>query len=101
MQTTKTAADVEAAVRRFIADNYLFGAGPESIKDTDSFLAQGIINSMGVLELIAFLESTYGIKVGDDEVVPENLDSVKLVADYVRRKQGQPGNNGVGTTHAS
>ena len=76
MQTTKTAADVEAAVRRFIADNYLFGAGPESIKDTDSFLDQGIINSMGVLELIAFLEYTYGIKVGDDEMVPENLDSV-------------------------
>ncbi|HVK18923.1 MAG TPA: acyl carrier protein [Fimbriiglobus sp.] len=100
MQTPKTGADVETAVREFIAENYLFGAGPESISDTDSFLAQGIINSMGVLELITFLENTYDIKVGDDEVVPDNLDSVRQVAAYVRRKLGSPGNNGTGSGHA-
>jgi acyl carrier protein len=88
MHSPDTTTDVEAAVRAFIADNYLYREGVGSIADTDSFLARGIIDSMGILELVTFLESTFGISVADDEVVPDNLDSVAKVAAYVRRKLG-------------
>jgi acyl carrier protein len=85
---TMPMTDVDATVRTFIADNYLYREGIGSIADTDSFLTRGIIDSMGILELVTFLESTFGISVTDDEVVPENLDSVARVAAYVRRKLG-------------
>ena len=100
MQSPNTTTEIEAAVRAFIAENYLFKATSESLSDTDSFLALGIINSMGVLELINFIESTYGIRIDDDEVVPDNLDSVRRVTDYVRRKLGHAVVDVV-TTHAS
>jgi acyl carrier protein len=89
--------DIEAAVRAFIADHYLYREGVGSIADTDSFLARGIIDSMGILELVAFLEQTYAIRVADDEMVPENLDSIRRVSDYVRRKLAA---NAVGAVHA-
>jgi acyl carrier protein len=59
-------------------------------KDSDSFLEGGIIDSTGVLQLVAFLEETYGISVGDDEVTPENMDSIENVSAYLRRKLGGP-----------
>jgi acyl carrier protein len=80
--------DIETAVRAFIADNYLYREGVGAIADTDSFLARGIIDSMGILELVTFLESTFGISVADNEVMPDNLDSVAKVSAYVRRKLG-------------
>ena len=79
---------VETQVRNFIVENYMYGQGPESLKDTDSFLALGAIDSAGILELVAYLEETFGIQVNDDELLPENLDSVTQVAAYVRRKTG-------------
>ena len=88
---TATGADIEATLRKFIAENYLYREGVDSIADTDSFLAGGIINSMGILELVTFLESTYPIRVADDEVVPDNMDSIRQVAAYVRRKLAYPG----------
>ena len=72
-------------VREFVVDNFLFGEG-ESLKDDTSFLEEGIIDSTGVLELIMFLEETCGIKVEDDEVVPENLDSLHNIARFIDRK---------------
>src|SRR5229473_731587 len=78
---------VEDEVRVFISDNLLFG---EDVKfsDEDSFLEEGIIDSTGILELIHFLEERYGFYVEDDELVPENLDSVSRLVKYVRRKCG-------------
>ena len=92
-----TEADVASAVRQFVAENYLYQEGDASLADTDSFLAKGIINSMGILELVTFLESTYPIRVADDEVVPDNLDSIRQVAAYVRRKLAAAA---VGACHA-
>jgi len=94
MHSPQATGDVEGTVRGFIADNYLFRAGG-SLSDTDSFLASGIIDSMGILELVSFLESTFGISVADEEVDPDNLDSVSKVAAYVRRKlAGRAGHAG-------
>jgi acyl carrier protein len=82
--------NIEAAVRKFIAESFMYREGVESLKDTDSLLDQGLIDSTGVLELVFFLEKTFAIKVKDDEVVPENLDSVSQIAAYIRRKVPQP-----------
>ena len=72
-------------VRQFIVNNFLFGDGGR-LQETTSFLQSGIIDSTGILELITFLEESYNIKIQDDELVPENLDSVVNVAVFVARK---------------
>lgn len=74
-------------VRDFIADNFLFRAENEALGDDQSLLDSGIVDSTGVLEIIAFLEQTYEISIADSEIVPENLDSVGRIADYVERKR--------------
>jgi acyl carrier protein len=78
-------SDIEQNVRDFVVTNFLFGQ-PLQLDPTDSLLEKGIIDSTGVLELIAFLESQYGIAMEDGEVVPENLDSLHNIAAFVARK---------------
>lgn len=73
------------ALRAFIAENFLFRADAD-ISDDQSLLESGVIDSTGVLELIAFLESTYGISIADEEIVPDNLDSIDSMASYLARK---------------
>jgi acyl carrier protein len=72
-------------VREYIVENFLFGEG-DSLKEDTSFLEEGIIDSTGILELVMFIEETYGIKIEDDELVPENMDSLKNIAQYLGRK---------------
>jgi acyl carrier protein len=78
-------ADVKGAIRNFIIENFLFG-NADGLKDDTSFLEEGIIDSTGVLELVTFLEETYEIQVDDEELIPENLDSIDNVAAYLERK---------------
>ena len=78
--------DISPAIRRFISDNFLFRENLDSISDDASLLEAGVIDSTGVLELVSFLETNFGIEVADDEMLPENLDSVRAIAGYVRRK---------------
>ena len=73
-------------IRKFISENFLFGKEPEGLTDDDSFLEKGIIDSTGVLELVAFIEETFGVKVADDELIPENLDSVNNLVNFVEKK---------------
>ena len=80
------AATVERAVTTFIVDNFLFGQQDRPLGNSDSFLESGVIDSTGVLELIAFLESRYGISIDDEELVPANLDSIDRVSGFVDRK---------------
>lgn len=77
---------IEPAVRQFIAQNFMYREGIHSLTDEQSLLDRGLIDSTGVLELVFFLEKTFAIKVGEDEVIPENLDSVQQISSYVRRK---------------
>lgn len=84
--------DIKTAVREFVVENFLYRDGAEGLADTDSFLEGGLIDSTGVLELVTFLESSFGIRISDPEVVPENLDSVERVAAFVRRKRGAVSN---------
>jgi len=72
-------------IREFVITDFLFGDGA-SLKDDTSFLETGIVDSTGILELITFLEQTFGIKVNPEEALPENLDSVAKAAAFVQRK---------------
>ena len=74
-------------IRKFVVSNFLFGEA-EKLTDTTSFLDAGIIDSTGILEIVSFLEEKFGITVDDDELLPENLDSVEAVAGYLGKKTG-------------
>ncbi|MBW6423281.1 acyl carrier protein [Rhizobium sp. XQZ8] len=75
----------ESTVREFIAENFLFRADVE-VSNSQSLLETGVMDSTGVLELIAFLEQTYGITVADNEIIPENLDSIDNMTRYLASK---------------
>ena len=82
---TPTETQYSNEIRNFIVDNFLFGDA-SSLQDDASFMDSGILDSTGVLELVTFLESTFGIKVTDREMVPENLDSVNRASAFSARK---------------
>jgi acyl carrier protein len=92
-------AQVEAAVRDFIAGNFFFQDGGDAVATDDSLLAAGVIDSTGVLELVTFLESSFGIRVADEDIVPDNLDSVGRITAYVKRKLAADPNE-VGLSYA-
>ncbi len=79
-------ADTVATIRQFIFDNFLFDAAEEDLGNDDSFLEQGVIDSTGVLELVEWLEETFDISVDDEELIPENLDSVNQLAAFITKK---------------
>lgn len=76
--------DIKATLTTFVIDQFLFGQG--TIDENASFLEGGILDSTGVLEMVAHIETTYGIKVENDELIPDNLDSVASIAAFVGRK---------------
>jgi acyl carrier protein len=78
---------IEEKIRDFIVENFLFGESDNGLESTDSLLDRGIIDSTGVLELVSYLEETYEIEVEDEELIPENLDSIAAVTAYIQRKQ--------------
>ena len=73
-------------VRNFIIENFLFDED-ENLKDDTSFLESGIIDSTGILELIEFLEEIFGVTVEDEEMIPENFDSIANVVQYLKKKK--------------
>ncbi len=78
--------DVRAQLRDFIVDNFMMGQDGTALTDAGSLLELGIIDSTGVLELVGFLEETFQITVEDDDLVPNNLDSVDNLVKYVQGK---------------
>jgi acyl carrier protein len=74
-------------VREFIARNFLFSDQGFTYADDDSFLEEGIIDSLGIIELVAFVEKDFSIKVGDQELLPANFDSVAKLTAFITRKQ--------------
>lgn len=81
---------IKEQVKAFLVDNLMMGMSGESLADDTSFLDRGIIDSTGVIELISFLEETFGIHVEDEEMVPENLDSLAAIERFVRDKSQVP-----------
>ena len=80
---------IEQQIAAFIASKILFSKNGYSYPYEASFLEEGIVDSTSVLELVLYTEKTFKISVDDAEITPDNFDSVKKLADYVRSKQGK------------
>ena len=77
---------VESQIKEYIARNLLFSDNGFQYSDEASFLDEGIVDSVGVMELVAFVEDQFDIKVNDSEVVPDHFDSVSKLAAFIRQK---------------
>ena len=78
--------DTKATIKRFVIENFLKGNNSINLLDDSSFIEDGVIDSLGVLELVAFLEETYDFRVEDEELATENLDSINRLVAYVNSK---------------
>jgi acyl carrier protein len=79
--------DVPRDIRRFMREE--LGRELESVRDEESLLEAGIVDSLGVLALVSFIERQYGIRVTEDEMMPENFDSIAAIAAFVGSRRGQ------------
>ena len=82
--------DIKTKIKEHIATNILFSDQGFAYADDASFLEQGIIDSIGFMELVAFVEKEFGIQVGPQELVPDNFDSVNKLARFVTTRQANP-----------
>ena len=78
---------IEAQIREFLAANFFLGDDPAGLPGSTSLIEAGVIDSTGVLELVGFLEETFDIRIRDDELVPENLDSIDNIVQFVTNKR--------------
>lgn len=79
--------EIRSEIRQYIVDSFMMGRDADELADEGSLLDLGIIDSTGVLELVGFLEETYDISVEDEELVPDNLDTVNNLVSFVERKR--------------
>jgi acyl carrier protein len=78
---------MESEIRSFLAEIFFLGDDPASLAGSASLIGSGIIDSTGVFELVGFLEEQYAIRIEEDELVPENLDSIDNIVAFVARKR--------------
>ncbi|MCJ8502108.1 acyl carrier protein [Desulfatitalea alkaliphila] len=79
-------SDLKQTIKTFIVNNFTFG-DETMVTDTDSFLETGIIDSTGILELVEFIEKEFFITIEDDELIPENLESIDKIEQFLQRKR--------------
>lgn len=79
--------ETKSKLREFITENFLFGSDEDRFKDEDSFLDNGIIDSTGVLELVSYIEEEFGLEVKDEELIPDNFDSLNKLVTYIENKK--------------
>ena len=77
---------VETDIREFVTDNFLFGRKNVSLSGDDSLLEEGLIDSTGVLELVMFIEGKFDVTVEDEDLVPDNLDSINCLISFIESK---------------
>ena len=82
-----TMSETLKKLREYILDNFLFTEDENALENDDSFMEKGIIDSTGILEVVTFIEEDFGFKVNDEELIPENLDSVNNLAAFIQRKK--------------
>ena len=80
-------SSIKDQVRQYITDNFIMGSDEQPFSDADSLLELHIVDSTGFLELIVFIEDTFGIQVADEDMVPENLDGLNAIDAFVNRKK--------------
>lgn len=89
MTAERSVRDIRGQLRGFIRDNFMSAGSEEGLRDDLSLMEEGIVDSTGVLNLVMFIEETFGIQVRDEELVPENLDSIDRLVAFVKRKTGR------------
>lgn len=80
--------EVTQKIRSFVIDNLLFGEADDRFSNDDSFFEKGVVDSMGILTLVEFVKEEYAISIEDEEIVPDNWDSVHRIAAFVQTKLG-------------
>ncbi len=80
--------EIKPTVRDFIYSNFMLARHDLELLDSDSLFDKGVIDSTAVLELVAFIEKTFELSIGDEELVPDNLDSIDNIINFVQRKKG-------------
>lgn len=80
--------DIAITVRDFLTENFFFGQGDGYFSDDDSFFEKGLVDSVGILTLVEFVRERYAITIEDEELLPENWDSVHRIATFVENKLG-------------
>lgn len=80
--------NIEQELRTFVIETFLFGDAAQAPAREESFLEKGIIDSTGVLELVQFVEEKFGIRLADEELIPENLDSLARLSAFVQSRMG-------------
>ncbi len=88
MRMSQKAAVIGSKIRGYILENLLFSSNPSDLDDGASLLELGIIDSTGVLEIVMFLESEFGLAIKASDMLPENFDSVHNMVRFVQRLQG-------------
>ena len=84
--TEEHGQDIKSELRKFIINNYLRGAKDFKLSDRDSFLENSILDSIGVIEVTAFIQQKYGIQIKVSEIMPENFDTLNNLERYILRK---------------
>ena len=87
LKSNLTKEDIVTNIKDFIVQNFMFGNDSEGINPDDSFMENGIIDSTGILELIEYSEETFGISIDDSELIPENLDSLNNISNFILLKR--------------
>lgn len=87
-KSMSTETEIQQKIRDFIAETFLIGDEKDSFDNADSFMATGIVDSTGILEIVVLLESEFEMTIEDEEMTPSNLDSVNNLAGFVMRKTG-------------
>jgi len=86
---TSEKQEIMEGIRKFIIENFLFGNESEMTSECESFMENGIIDSTGILELIEYVEDEYSITVKDNELIPENLDSLNNISAFITSKRAK------------
>jgi acyl carrier protein len=82
---------VREILKEFISESFLPSSGLDAFDDGDSFMERGLLDSTGVLELLEFIEEKFGIRVDDEEIVPDNLDSLNKLISFIQKKKEHAG----------
>lgn len=78
---------IKEKVRTFVIENFLLGDSSGNLSDDDSFFEKGVIDSTGVLELVGFVEKSFNVKFKDEELIPDNLDSLNKITDFIAKNR--------------
>lgn len=86
MNTKTTIEEIRSSIRKFLLENYLYGYEENELEEDMSILEMGVLDSTGIIELVVFIEENFGFEVPDRDIMPENMDSINFISNYIYKK---------------